>query len=59
MDTLAADYKKNSFNSDNIIKYKNVNFLEFHGDKYDHHPTEITGLILGYPIENTLSLMKR
>jgi len=45
--------------NDNIIKYKNVIFLEFHDDKYDHHPTEITGLILGYPIENTLSLMKQ
>ncbi len=36
-----------------------ADFEEFHNDKYDHHPIEITGLILGYPIENTIVLMKQ
>ena len=61
MDMLAQDYENNGLCSDNIIKYKNANFAEFHYDKYDHdyHPIEITGLILGYPIENTIALIKQ
>jgi len=61
MDTLAADYKRCRLMNNEIIKYKNVNFSEFHNDNYDcdKHPLEITGLILGFPIENTISLIKR
>jgi hypothetical protein len=61
MDTLAADYKKCRLINDNIIRYKTVNFSEFHNGNYDcgKHPIEITGLILGYPIENTIALIKR
>ena len=59
MDTLAQDYENNQLSGNNIIKYKNANFAEFHYDKYDHHPIEITGLILGYPIENTIALIKQ
>lgn len=59
MDTLAADYKKCKLFNDDIIRYKNVNFSEFHNDMFDRHSTEITGLILGYPIENTIALMKQ
>jgi hypothetical protein len=61
MDKLASDYEQNGLNSKNIINYKDVNFSEFHYDKYDCecHPIEITGLILGYPIENTIALIKQ
>jgi hypothetical protein len=61
MDTLAADYENNGINRNNIIKYKNINFSEFHYDKYNcnHHLIEITGLILGYPNENTIALIKQ
>jgi hypothetical protein len=59
MDTLAADYEDNGLSSDTIIEYKNIDFSKFHHDKYDHHPIEITGLILGYPIENTIALIKQ
>jgi hypothetical protein len=61
MDTLAKDYKKNGLCGDSIIEYKNADFSEFHNDNYDcgHHPIEITGLILGYPIENTIALIKQ
>jgi hypothetical protein len=61
MDTLAADYKNNKLSGRNIIAYKTVNFSEFHDEKYDtcYHPIEITGLILGYPIENTIALIKQ
>lgn len=59
MDTLAEDYKNNGLCGEIIIKYKNTDFSEFHYDKYDHFPTEITGLILGYPIENTIALLNQ
>ncbi|HLX53009.1 MAG TPA: hypothetical protein VKR58_03665 [Aquella sp.] len=59
MKTLANDYENNGINSDDITEYKNVDFSAFHNDKYDHHPIEITGLILGYPIENTIALIKQ
>ena len=59
METLAKDYKRCGISGSNIKKYKNIDFGEFHYNKYDieYHPDEITGLILGYPIENTISLM--
>lgn len=61
MDTLAEDYERNGLRGDRIRKYKNVNFSEFHYGKFDskYHSPEITGLILGYPIENTISLLCR
>ena len=59
MDTLATDYENNGINFHEIMKYKNANFSEFHNGKFDHHPMEITGLILGYPIENTIALFKQ
>lgn len=60
LNTLAKDYEKNGLSGKNIIRYKNVKFSAFHNDEYDieYHPMEITGLILGYPIENTIALMK-
>lgn len=58
MDTLAEDYERNGLNGEIIRRYKNVNFAEFHYGKFDTcHPIEITGLILGYPIENTISIL--
>lgn len=59
MDTLIADYERNGLYSDDIEFYKDVTFAAFHNGQFDNHPTEIVGLILGYPIENTISLMKR
>ena len=61
MDTLAEDYERYGINSENIRVYENVSFADFHNDKYDveSHPIEIVGLILGYPIENTISLILR
>ena len=61
MDTLAKDYENNGLYPRNIHKYKNISFAEFHNDRYDkeYHPIEIVGLVLGYPIENTISLIKR
>lgn len=60
MKTLAKDYENNGLSSENIKKYVDVDFINFHHRKYDckDHPLEIVGLILGYPIENTISLMK-
>ena len=61
MNTLAIDYENNGISGNNIIKYKDIDFSEFHYNKYDcdNHPIEITGLILGYPIENTIALIKQ
>ena len=60
MDVLANDYARNGLSTKNIELYKEVNFSAFHYDKFNvkYHPIEIVGLILGYPIENTISLMK-
>ncbi|AYV80631.1 MAG: hypothetical protein Harvfovirus3_76 [Harvfovirus sp.] len=61
MKTLAHDYEKNHLSSENIKKYAKVKFDAFHNGKFDieDHPCEIVGLVLGYPIENTISLIKR
>lgn len=60
LEALKYDYKVNGFDPDVFDTYKNIDLNEFHTNKYDvkYHPIEITGLILGYPIENTISLMK-
>ena len=61
MKTLAEDYKRNGLYDGNIHDYAEANFARFHHFKFDvkDHPIEIVGLILGYPIENTISLIKR
>lgn len=63
LDILADDYEKHNLKycARDIRKYRDINFSEFHNDKFDieHHPQCITGLILGYPIENTMYLMLR
>jgi len=59
MKTLSDDYMNNELphEAKKIIEYKNKDFSEFHNDKYNkNHPTSIVGLVLGYPIENTISL---
>jgi hypothetical protein len=63
LDILIQDYDrcKLSYCANIIRKYKKVNFEAFHHGKFDreNHHTCITGLILGYPIENTISLIVR
>lgn len=60
--TLIDDYKRNKLidQVENLERHKNVTFDAFHGGKFDveFNGSEITGLILGYPIENTISLIK-
>jgi len=61
MKTLVTDYKKNGLSCKHIKDYAKVTFDAFHNGKFnvEHHPIEIVGLVLGYPIENTISLIKR
>ena len=63
MDTLAKDYIRNglAIQADTIKLYKRKEFSAFHDGKFDvaYHQMEIVGLILGYPIENTIALIKR
>lgn len=60
MKTLAEDYEREQLTSKNIRSYMDANFSVFHEGRYDRedHPIEIVGLILGYPIENTISLIE-
>lgn len=60
MDTLANDYENYEMDSEEIIQYKDREFLEFHYDTemMDKHPIEIIGLIFGYPIENTMVMTR-
>jgi hypothetical protein len=55
LDTLATDYSKFvPYIVGEILSYKNVQLESFLGDKWDDQGW-LTGLILGYPIENTIS----
>jgi hypothetical protein len=60
LEILAQDYERHNLKFwANIIRdCKELDFKVFH-DNYnpDESPTCITGLILGYPIENTISLI--
>lgn len=58
---LADDYRRNGliYCSNMIEHYKNVNFIKFHHLQYDDHHTCITGLVLDYPIENSIALIIR
>ena len=62
LDSLIEDYERIGLGyAANIIeRYKNVKFEAFHGGKYDieDHPECIVGLILGYPIENTVAIIR-
>jgi len=59
---LIDDYIKNGLGYDakKLKEYENVNFEAFHNGKFDKedHPFCVVGLILGYPIENTISILK-
>jgi hypothetical protein len=61
LDILGNDYRRNNLEyCANIIEhYKHVNFIKFHNMQYDDHHTCITGLVLGYPIENSIALITR
>ena len=61
LNVLINDYRKHGlvYCADIIEEYKNVNFIKFHNLQYDDHHTCITGLCLGYPIENTIALIVR
>lgn len=62
LDDLIKDYQRIglTYDADAIEKYKNVKFDTFHGGRYDvkDHPSCIVGLILGYPIENTVAIIR-
>ena len=60
MDAIAKEYQQFGLTCavTDILKNKETDFEAFHNDKYGKHGmVAITGLILGYPIENTISLM--
>jgi hypothetical protein len=56
---ILKDYFDNlSEEAKNIEEYANKSFEIFQNDKFNQHPTSIMGLILDYPIENTIALLK-
>ena len=61
LNVLIEDYRRNGlvYCADMMEYYRNVNFIKFHNLEYDDHHTCITGLVLGYPIENTMALIIR
>ncbi len=60
LDDLKEDYLcyRLPYCVEDIERYKNVDFKSFHNFKFDkeNHSSCIVGLILGYPIENTIAL---
>ena len=60
MDAVAKEYQQFDLSAAvaDILNNKETDFKEFHHGRYDSHGMEaVTGLLLGYPIENTISLM--
>lgn len=60
METLATEYERQGFSGKSIRDHSDVNFEKFHNIKYNSgfYPVEIVGLVLGYPIENTISIIR-
>jgi hypothetical protein len=62
LEVLARDYETHGLphSAQEIRDYQKSPFSAFHHGHFDreHHPTAVVGLILGYPVEDTISMLK-